>query len=109
MVRYHIAQRARLFIERRAAFDSYCFSSGDLHIVDVIPIPHRFEQRITEAENEDVLDCLFAKIMVNPVYRFLIEYIVHDIIKRLRRFQVTPEGLFQNNSSPPFVATVQSY
>src|ERR1700736_1640906 len=70
MVRHHIAQGARLFIERRAVFDSHRFSSGDLYIVDVIPVPHRFEERITEAENEDVLHCFFAKIVVNPVHRF---------------------------------------
>src|SRR5271156_7035949 len=108
MVRYHIAQGARLFIERRAVFDSYRLSSGDLYIVDVVPVPHRLEQRIAEAENEDVLHCFFAKIVVNPVYRFLVEYAVHNVIQYVCRFQVLSEGLFQNNSCPPMVAAVRS-
>src|SRR3984893_7593974 len=109
MVRHHIAQGARLFIERRTVLDTYCFSSGDLYIVDVVPVPHWFEQRITEAENEDVLHCFFAKIMVNPVHRFLVEYAVHHVIQYVRRFQVPPEGLLQNNSRPTMLAAVQSY
>ena len=36
-------------------------------------------------------------------------YAVHHVIEYVRRFHVPPEGLFQNNSRPPFVATVQSY
>src|ERR1700722_7102463 len=109
MVRHHIAQGARLFIERRSVFDSYRFSSGDLYIVDVVPVPDWFEQRITEAENEDVLHCFFAKIVVNPVHRFFVEYAVHHVIQYVCRFQVPPERLFQNNSRPPMLAAVQSY
>src|ERR1700727_3017628 len=108
MVRHHIAQGAGLFVERRAVFDSHRFSRGDLHIVDVVPVPHRFEQRVAEAEDEDVLHGFFAKIVVNAVHRFLVEYAVHNLIQYVRRFQVPPEGLFQNNSCPPLVASVQS-
>src|SRR5439155_11926417 len=104
MVSHHIAQGARLFIERRAVFDSHRFSSGDLHILDVVPVPHRFEQRVAEAEDEDVLYRLFAKIVVNSVDRFFVEYAAHNIVQRMRRFQVPPELLFQNNSRPPMVA-----
>jgi hypothetical protein len=61
----------------------------------------------SEAEYEYVLHGLFAKIVVNPVHRFLVEYTAHNVIQRMRRFQVPPEGLFQNNSRPPFVASIQ--
>src|SRR5215469_5289182 len=90
MVRHHIAEGTGLFI------------------LDVVPIPYRFEQRIAEAENEDILDGLFAKVVVNPVYRFLLKYAVHHVIEYVRRFQVSPEGFFQNNSRPSMVAPVQS-
>src|SRR5207245_9548209 len=108
MVRHHIAQGAGLFIERRAAFDSHGFSSGDLYIVDVVPVPHRFEVRVAEAEDEDVLYCLFTKIVVNTVDRFLVENTAHNIVQRMRRFHVSPEWFFQNSSRPPMVAAVQS-
>src|SRR5439155_14901013 len=91
MVRHHIAQGTRLLVERRAVFESHRFSSGDLYIIDVVPVPHRFEQRIAEAEDEDVLYCLFAKIVVNSVDRFLVEYAAHNIVQRMCRFQVPPE------------------
>ena len=94
MVCHHIAQGAGLFVERCAVFDSHRFSRGDLDIVDVIPVPHRFEERVAEAEDKDVLHCLFAKIVVNPVDGFLVEYATNNIIQRVRRFQVPPEGLF---------------
>src|ERR1700692_1375049 len=109
MVRHHIAQGARLFVKRGAVFDSYRFSRGDLYTLDVVSVPHRFEQRIAEAEDEDVLYCFFAKIVVNAVHRFLVEYTVHHVIQCVRRLQVPPEGLFQNNSRPPMFAAVQSY
>ena len=38
MVRHHIAQGTRLFIERRAVFNSYRLSGVDLNIVDVVPV-----------------------------------------------------------------------
>ena len=106
MGRHHVAQGAGLFVERRAVFDSHRFGRGDLHVVDVVPVPHRFEQRVAEPEDEDVLHCLFAKIVVNPVHRFLVEYAAHYVIQYVRGFQVPPEGLFQNDSRPSMVATV---
>src|SRR6266478_4183193 len=108
MVRHHIAQSARLFVERRAVLDSHRFSRSDLYIVDVVPVPHRFEQRVAEAKDEDVLHCLLAKIVVNPVYRFLVENTAHNVIHPTRRFQVATERPFQNNSGPPMVAAIQS-
>src|SRR5258708_2972686 len=53
--------------------------------------------------------CYLAKIVVNPIHRFLVEYAVHHFIQYVRRFQVPPEGLFQNNSRPPLVAAGQSH
>jgi hypothetical protein len=34
------------------------------------PTAHRFEQRVVEAEDQDVLHCLLAKIVVDSVDRF---------------------------------------
>src|SRR5579872_3129 len=109
MVRDHIAQGPGLFVERRAVFDAHRFRRCDLHIVDVVPIPHWFEERIAKPEDEDVLHCLFAKIVVNSVDSFLVEYAAHNIVQSLRRFRVPPEGLFQNNSGPPMFTAVESY
>src|SRR5271155_503131 len=69
MVRAHIAQGTGLFVEGRTVFASHRFSRSDLHMVDVVPVPHRFEERVAEAEDKDVLHCFFAKIVVNPVHR----------------------------------------
>src|ERR1700727_2372962 len=91
MVRHHIAQGAGFFVERRAVLDSNRFSRGDLHIVDVVSVPHRFEQRVAEAEDEDVLHCLFAEIVVNTVDRFLVEYSMHDVIQGVCRSPVAPQ------------------
>jgi NAD(P)-dependent dehydrogenase (short-subunit alcohol dehydrogenase family) len=52
MVGDHIAQGAGLFVERRAVFDTHSFGCGDLHVVDVVPVPNRFEQRVAEAEDK---------------------------------------------------------
>src|SRR5277367_610488 len=107
MVRDHIAQCAGLFVEGSTVFDTHGFGRGDLYIVDVVSVPHRFEERVAEAEDEDVLDCFFAEIVIDPIDRLLFEYTLHHSIEYVRRIQVPTKGFFEDNSRPSMIAAVQ--
>jgi hypothetical protein len=43
-----------------------------LDVVDVIPVPGCAEEFVTEPENEDVLDHLLTKVVVNAVQLILV-------------------------------------
>jgi hypothetical protein len=45
------------------------FRKYELHILDVVPRPQRFEHEVGEAQDRKVFNQLLAQIMVNPIYR----------------------------------------
>ncbi len=67
MVRNHVAESARGFIEPAAMLDAYGFGRGDLHVIDVIAVPERLDDVVGEAKDHDVLDGFFAEIVVDAV------------------------------------------
>ena len=67
MVGNHVAKGAGGFVEAAAMFDADGFGGGDLHVVDVIAIPERLDDVVREAEDHQVLDGLFAEVVVDAV------------------------------------------
>ena len=65
VILHHVAQRAGLVVIATAMPDTHCFGHGDSHIVNVTPVPNRLEERIGEAERQNVLHRLFAQVMVD--------------------------------------------
>ncbi len=51
-----------------ATFHADRLGNVELDVVDMILVPQRLEDAIGEAERKKVLDCLFTKVMINPVY-----------------------------------------
>ena len=67
MVLDHVADDA-VFIEiTRARADPDIFFPRDLHLLDAAPVPERFENRVGESKHQQVLDDLFAEIVINAV------------------------------------------
>ena len=64
-----------------AAFHTHRFGGGDFHVVNVVAVPDRLEQRVAKAENQNVLDSLFSKVMVDSVHIFFIECLVDHCIQ----------------------------
>ena len=58
----------RLLIECSPVLDPYLLGHGYLHIVHVSPVPDLLEERIGEAEEDDVVYRLFGKIVVDAIY-----------------------------------------
>ncbi len=48
-----------------AAADADVLGHGDLHMVDEIAVPQRFDQRVGEAEHQQVLDGFLAQIVID--------------------------------------------
>src|ERR1700761_8130841 len=67
MIWDHVAERAGLFVELPAALDPHRLGNGDLHMVDMVPIPDRLEEFIGEPNGHDALDRLLAEEMVDPI------------------------------------------
>ena len=98
VVLHHVAQRARLLIERAAALDADLFRGGDLNVIDIVPVPDGLEDAVGEAEDEDVLHRLLAQVMIDAEDLFFGEYTVHFIVQRARRGQVMAEWLFDDQA-----------
>ena len=60
MVLDDIAQHARFFPEAASCADADLFADGELHMVDMVVVPERFEDRVAEAEDHEILHRLFA-------------------------------------------------
>ena len=65
MVLDDVAEGAGFLVEGPAAFDADGFGGGDLDVVDVVAVPDGLEDAVGEAEDEDVLDGLFAEVVVD--------------------------------------------
>jgi hypothetical protein len=65
VVLHHVTQRAGLVVERATALDAQRLGDRDLHVADAAAPPQRLEQRIAEAQREQVLHCLLAEVMVD--------------------------------------------
>ncbi len=100
MIRHHVAQRPGRFIERAAMLDADGFRDRDLHVIDIIVVPQRFEEAVAEAKRHDVLDGLFAEIMIDSVDLILVQTCADLAIERVRRIQVVAERLLDDHSSP---------
>ena len=50
VVLHHIPDRAGVIVELSPALDAELFCHGDLHALDVIPVPNRFQKAVGKAK-----------------------------------------------------------
>ena len=106
MVLHHVADGADLFVKCAPALDAEILRHRDLHALDVVTVPERFQHRVGKAEEQHVMHRLLAEIMVNAKNRVLVEGLEQDGIECLGRGQVAAERFF--NDDPRIVPRVQS-
>src|SRR5439155_2683104 len=70
----------------------------DLHAIDVAPVEHGLQERVGEADVQDVLDRLLAEVVVDAEDRLLREHLVQDRVELLRGREVAPEGLLHDHA-----------
>ena len=69
----HVANRAGLLVELAAPLDAEVLGHRDLDAGDVVAVPDRLEERVREAEIQQVLHRLLAQVMVDAEDRALVE------------------------------------
>ncbi len=81
-------------------FHAHGFAHGNLHVIDVAPVPDRFENSVGEAEGQNVLDRFFAQVVIDAVNLLFVHHLQQLLIQRSRRIQVAAKGLFDNHPAP---------
>ena len=84
MVLDHVAQRAGPFVVARAALDADGLGRGDLHVIDVAPVPDRLEHAVREAEDQQVLDGFLAEVVIDAEDLRLVQVRVQQPVQLAR-------------------------
>src|SRR2546425_367474 len=96
-----VAHRACLLVVAGAFFDADRLGDCDLNVVDVLPIPDRLEDAVREPHDEDVLDGLFAEVVIDAEDLVLTEDGVEDLGELARRLAVATERFLDAAAGPP--------
>ena len=81
MILHYVTDRAYFFIEFPTTFYAKAFGHCDLHTLNVVAIPDRFQERIGEAKVEQILYRLLPKIVVDAEDRRLRKDGVQNLIQ----------------------------
>ena len=101
MVLNHVADRARgIVIRTSPAGHAHFLGHGDLHRGNVPPVPDRFEDRVPQAEGQDVLDRFLAEVMVDPIDLVLTQHPRDVTIESAGTLEVVAERLLDDNPAP---------
>ena len=103
MVRHHVAHSPDIIEVAPTPFDTDSLGIGDLHVIDIVTVPKRLKNAVTEAEDEQVLHCLFAEIMIDAIDLIFGEHALNLRIQSLRRFQIVSERLLDDHATPASV------
>ena len=82
-----VAQRTDLFVEATATLHAEVLGHRDLHLPDVVAVPDRLEERVREAEVDDVLRGFLAEVVVDAEDARLGEHRVEHPVQLLRRLE----------------------
>src|SRR5438876_11300426 len=94
----HIADGPGGVVKLTPPFDPEFFGHRDLHTLDVIPIPDRFQKTIGEAKEQQIEDCLFTEVMVDPKDLRFRKHRTKCGIQLLGRRKIVSKGLLDNDS-----------
>ena len=105
MVLHHVAQRpGGVVVCAAAAFHAERLGHGDLDVVDVLLIEERLEDRVAEAERQDVLHGLFSEVVIDAVDLALVEHLGDRRVERAGAVEVVAEGLLDDDARPGLAA-----
>ena len=73
MVDHDVTQRPDRVVEVPARFDAEALRHRDLHACHVLPVPDGLEQRVREAQVEELLQAQLAEEMIDTADLALVE------------------------------------
>ena len=97
MVLDDVAHRAHRVVEVPAIGDVEVLAHSDLHAGDELPVPDRLEDRVREAQVEDVLDGHLSEEVVDPVELRLVDQRVQLGVEGARGREVVAERLLDDD------------
>ena len=101
VVLHHVAHRAgAVVVGAAAALHAELLADRDLHVVDVLLVEERLEDRVAEAEAQDVLDGLFPEVVVDAVDLALVERRADDRVQGPGALEVGAERLLDDDARP---------
>ena len=71
----------------------------DLDVLDVVAVPDRLEDRVPEPQHQDVLDGLFAEVVIDSIDLRLVEVAADQIVELARRLEVAAERLLDDHAA----------
>ena len=98
VVDHDVAQRADRVVEVPAVLDAEALGHRDLDARDVVAVPDRLEDRVREAQEEELRDAELPEVVVDPVELALVEVLVHLGRERARRLEVVAERLLDDDA-----------
>ena len=104
MVLDHVAQSAGFLVITAALAHAQLFADRDLHVVDRVPVPQAFENRVRKAKHQNVLHRFFAQVMVDAKDLLLAGVVGQLIVQLPRGFQIVAERLLDDDAFPAFLA-----
>src|ERR1700681_3426676 len=106
MILDHVAYSAGLIIEGAAALDPEILCHRDLNALHIVAVPKRFHECICEAEGDHVIHRPLPQIVVDSENCAFVEPSEKDSIEMLRRWQVMPERLLDDDPTSRRTATL---
>ena len=88
---------AGLFVKLAAPFHAEALGHRDLHVLDVVTVPDRLEERVRESEVEDVLNRFLPEIVIDAEDRLFREVLVEHGVELACRCEVATERLFDDD------------
>ena len=98
VVHNHVAQRSHGVVEVAAVLYPEALRHRDLHRRDVLPVPQRLEDRVGEAQVEDLDEPHLPEEVVDPVELVLVDVPVHLVVQLTGRLEVVPERLLNDHA-----------
>ena len=92
----HVHQSAGAVVVPSPALERQRLVEDDVHGLDVVGAPQRFEEPVGEPQAEQVQHGRLAQEVVDPVDLVLRDEMRQDGVERLRAGRVDPEGLLQH-------------
>ena len=98
MVLQHVAQRPRRVVVAGPALDADGLGHRDLDVVDHVRRPEPVEDRVGEAQRQQVLHRLLAEVVVDPEDLLFRKHLADRVVDRARRLEVLADRLLEHDA-----------
>src|SRR5579863_8944012 len=99
MVLDHIADRASLVVKSSSTLNAKILRHRDLDALHVISVPEGLNKSVGEAECQHIVHGALSEIVVDTKDVGFVEYTEQDPVQFLRRGQIVPKGLLDDDAS----------